>query len=265
MGRVERGGSRWQGSALAAETAGKKRQHFVRLEALHWAQGLPELRGAAFWLLRVIAERADPYGCCWLSRKRLARAAGISLRSVSDGLNALERRGLIRRIGRVGRDGGRISSVLQLVAWPGRKTIPPTGHPILGPTVREPPANRRPPPGQGLPRGGQGVLEGGARAALQKKEREKGNWKRRLHAEKRRQIIESALLALGPWATAENWSRLEDDTRRLIGWVERGISLERVILPVLEEMAQGPVPCLANWGHFEAAILARAGKDGHAR
>jgi hypothetical protein len=257
---MERGSTAWQGTAAEAEMpapgpqARTKQRAFVRLEALLWARSLSSLRGTTLWLLRVIAEHVDPYGCCWLKRETLAQEAGISLRSVANGLNALERRGLIRRIGRVGRDGARIPSVVHLVAWPGRMKIPPAGHPRLGPSVKEPPAHRAGlAPGQALPRGR-------ARAARQKKEREE----RRLYAEKRRKIIESALLALGPWATAENWRRLEDDTRRLIGWVERRISLERVILPVLEEMAQGPAPRITGWDHFEAAIRARAGKDGRA-
>ncbi|HHG90474.1 MAG TPA: helix-turn-helix domain-containing protein, partial [Devosia sp.] len=110
---------------------------YVNFKAVAWVDTLDGPTGFALALLNTIARHSDEFGCSWCNRNTLARKTGCSIRTVANHLRTLEALGLIRRIGRLSDHGGRLSSVLVLRGWPGRKRIPAEGHPKLGGSIKE--------------------------------------------------------------------------------------------------------------------------------
>ncbi len=244
-----------QMSRQEINTADRKRATgFINVRACIWVQSLDAPAGLALALLHVIARHADDFGCCWCKRKTLAKEAGCCVRTVAAHLRRLEELGLIRRIGRRGDHGGRISSVLLLQGWPERAPIPPAGHPSLGSNIKEDKYDAlerafRSRKGRTLP-------DPGATVALQNITIEKNTT---TGAEKTA-LLDSGFAALGSWATAENRQYLTRDVGTLEEMIATGHAFDSDILPVLRAKAAtaGRVPVLRTWRYFLKPVEERS-------
>jgi len=229
---------------------------FVNLRAEAWVRTLDAPTGLALALLHTIARHTDEFGCSWCKRRTLAKETGCSVRTVSTHLQTLEALNHIRRVGRLGDHGGRVSSVLVLKGWPGRKLIPPAGHPLLGNNIKEDKydALER----AYLRQRRKTFPEARENSALQNNIPEKHTT---TDAEKTR-LLDVVFEALGRWATEENREYLRRDVGTLVGLIEGGHDLEHTILPVLREKAtMAPdIPTLRTWRYFLMAIRARAAR-----
>ena len=222
----------------------------MNTSATDWVHSLPVLRSTGRMLLVVIARHSDLYGCSWCSQKTLAAETGCCDRTVRNLLKGFENRNLIRRIGRMGDNGAQTTDVIMLVGWPERKLLPDTGHPKSRVAVKETPETKRSwAYNRAQPRNE--IPEGAETNSDQNKEIL--NKPITVGLEK---ALEACFAALGPWATSENRQYLVDDLSTLQSWLEKGIDLNRHILPVLAEKAKNTskIPILRTWRYFENPI-----------
>ncbi|WP_457650367.1 helix-turn-helix domain-containing protein [Profundibacter sp.] len=228
---------------------------FVNFKAVVWVGTLDGPTGLALALLHTIARHSDKFGCSWCARSTLAKESGCSIRTVASHLKTLEALNLIRRIGRLGDHGGRVSSVLVLCGWPERNPIPPAGHPLLGKSIKEDKYDALKLAYLGRRR--KSLPEPRENSALQNKISEKNIT---TDTEKTR-LLDVAFEALGRWATEENRRYLSQDVGTLIKLIEDLHDPERVILPVLREKAEktANIPTLRTWRYFLKAFEARGG------
>ncbi|MTH60000.1 helix-turn-helix domain-containing protein [Paracoccus litorisediminis] len=227
-----------------------KKKDPLNFEATKWAHSVPVFRPIQKSVLLVLTRHADRFGTSWCAQKTLAAQAGCRDRSVRTVLKEFEAIGLIRRIGRMGPNGGQLTDVVVLTGWPGRILIPQAGHPELGRYVKETPDTKL----QWMQLRAQVRTEIPPEVAGAS-DQNKSILKPTITIQQDR-MLEQCFEALGDWATAENMQLLIDDFALLLKWLEQGLELEHHILPVLAEKAksEGKVPLIRTWKYFEKAI-----------
>lgn len=220
------------------------------LSVMAWARTIPQPKGLARALLFELARCADEFGCSWYRQASIAQNIGCTSRTVRTHLGTLQALGLVRRIGRVGSHGGRISSVVHLIGWPDRKLIPRSGHPRLDYKVQEDKyaALER---SRILAMAGKKDPEGAETPADQNNTNEINT------------TIEASMMrcleALGPWATASNRAKLLRNSRTFEELLEAGFDLEAEFLPLLRSKAgsKAAIPTLVSWKYFQDALQAQ--------
>ena len=230
----------------------------LNFEATRWAHMVPILRPIQKAILLVLARHADKYGCSWCSQKTLAAEAGCCDRSVRSVLQIFEQRNLIRRIGRMGSNGGQLTDVVALTDWPGRILIPDTGHPMLGRYVKETLQTKQQ----------WSQIRAQSRTMLPPDAARVSDQNKCIQTNTTTvqydKLLEQCFEALGCWATAENMRYLVDDIPTLLKWLNLGLDLRRHILPVLAEKAKNEekIPLIRTWKYFEKAVCKVATKRG---
>lgn len=234
--------------------------------AVAWAWSAPVQSASDRLVLVALAQHVDRFGCTVVGQRRLAHLSGLSDRTVRAALRRLTDAGIIRRIRRITRHGGRTTDAAILQCWPERLLLPDGGHPRWGRRIREtldsllahgaPQGNRRdlPPPPE--------------RPAGQ----EQMKMNMTTHGNEADHDLCVALDALGPWATPENRAWLTADRLVLAEWRRRGLDIARELAPILARRAteRRDVPVLRTWRYFERAIahllvpdtLPRSGANG---
>ena len=231
----------------------KENSEYVNLKAYRWALGVEGLVKNTRSLFLELARRSDEFGCCHVSRGKLADILGCSKRTIDSHFSILVGRKLIRRIGRYTPKQGQVSSVTQISAWPDRTRIPPAGHPEYGKFIKEDAldalihARSKMQYLQGASEENSGhristneidTITEGAETAL----------------------LELCLAALGPWADEGNGRYLRRRPDTLSGLLNMGFDLETDVLPVLRKMGKrdGAPPILRSWLYFVDPIRKRA-------
>ena len=228
---------------------------FINSTALRWAETQKQLGdGVTLAVLRFLATKADDFGCSHWSQLSMADELGFHERTLRNHLKKLRAAGLLRTF-HLTYDCRRSRSAYQLIAWPGRKLIPETGHPCLGRFVTEDASslvcwekyrNRMP-------------QEPESDAAL--------NHSRESILltcnEEQRSIIDRCLDDLGKWATQKNRAGLLAAHGTLFKLLDEGFDLHLHILPVLREKAESRqrVPRLRSWNYFREAIATHAARS----
>lgn len=231
----------------------KENSEYVHLKAYRWALGVEGLVKNTRSLFLELARRSDDFGCCHVSRGKLADILGCSKRTIDSHFSILVGRKLIRRIGRYTPKQGQVSSVTQISAWPDRTRIPPSGHPKYGKFIKE------------------DALESliHARSNLQKMQgASEENSGHRIGTNElntttegaETALLEHCLAALGPWADESNCRNLRRRSDTLSELLDMGFDLETGVLPVLRKMGKrdGAPPILHSWHYFADPIRKRA-------
>lgn len=219
--------------------------------AVAWAWSAPVRSASDRLVLVALAQHVDRFGCTVVGQRRLARLSGLCERTVRATLRRLTDAGMIGRIRRITRHGGRTTDAVLLQRWPERVPLPDGGHPRWGPRIaetldsllarREAQSSRQdlPPPPEG--RAGLEQIQVNSTTSF---------------CNEGDDALRAALAALGPWATPANRAFLTADLQVLEDWRRRGLDILRDLAPILARRAATgrEAPVLRSWRYFEAAI-----------
>ncbi len=230
----------------------KKKKIFVNTAALRWAETQKQVGdGITLAILRFLATKADDFGCSHWSQLSMADELGFHERTLRNHLKKLQVAGLVRTFRRT-RNAMTSTNAYQLIAWPGRKLIPSTGHPGLGRYVAEDASslicweeNRHRMPQE--PEADAALNHSNESLSLTCNEEE-------------RSIIDRCLDDLGKWATQRNRAGLLAAHATLFKLLDEGFDLHLHVLPVLRNKAESRqrIPRLQSWNYFRDAIAAHA-------
>lgn len=225
---------------------------YIKLEALRWACEQCELNKAEIAILRELARRSDEFGCIQISNKVLGGKIGYSRSTTSQTISSLEKKGLLRRIGRRNpHTGSRCANIYHLVGWNGRTRLPHTGPPKHGKSVKEDMFT---------------ALEETFRNAHKSDTPHPDARQENINIESQitttcleNEVLTACLRALARWADKDNTRHLSYQSHQLENWLLEGINLNKDIIPVLRSFSSRAqeVPQLRSWKYFEEAVRAR--------
>lgn len=228
----------------------------MSFQATKWAiqhRGLPPI---AQHVLMLLAAHADDRGQCWPSQATLCEISGLSERSVRNGISALEKAGLVTREKRRRADGSRLSDLLTLnlnrhvvPVDTNRQEVPAqpaSGAATTGTTCRD--------PRQEVPVKSQVNNQEEENYATGREDGPIKGYQGELDD------LEKALRdAAGEALRHDSWQLA--DLSAVKGWIERGISLEKDILPTIAARCKNlPRHRVGTWHYFSGPVA-----EAHAR